>query len=323
MSKNVVICCDGTCNQFGSVNTNVVRLFQAIERYSGEQMAFYDPGVGTFAARFLSFNVGEFLGKLLGAAFGYGVKANMETCYRYLMDTYEQGDRVFIFGFSRGAFTARSLASMLDKCGLLHPRHQNLIPYMSQQYFGSKPAGEVESFKRTFCRECSPYFVGVWDTVGSLGLFLAMRQFANNKLSPKVKYAFHALSIDEKRRKFMATPWDESNVGPGQTIKQVWYAGVHCDVGGGYRDHSLANIPFLWMADHARQCGLRFLPKALDGIVGDPLGKIHNSYTWKWKILGSRRRHIPADAQISPSVWTREEDDPTYRPPNLPPRHPR
>jgi len=320
MGKNIVICCDGTCNQFGSVNTNVVRLFQSVERRSADQVAFYDPGVGTFAARFFSFNVGKFLGKALGAAFGYGVKANMEACYRYLMDTYEDGDRVFLFGFSRGAFTARSLAAMLDKCGLLHPGHQNLIPYMSRQYFRDKPAQEVAHFKQTFCRECTPYFVGVWDTVGALGVLKAMRQFANNSLNPKVRYAFHAMSIDEKRSKLMVTPWDENTVGSGQTLEQVWFAGVHCDVGGGYADHRLADIPFRWMADKARSCGLRFLDDTVDDVQGDPLGKLHVSYTWKWKVLGSRQRHIPRDARIAPSVWTRVDEDPSYRPPNLPPR---
>jgi len=162
MTKNIVICCDGTCNQFGSVNTNVVRLFQSIDRNSEEQVAFYDPGVGTFAAKFFGFYTGKFLGKLLGAAFGYGVKKNMEACYRFLMDNYAPGDQVYIFGFSRGSFTARSLASMLDRCGLLHPGHQNLIPYMSSQYFGKHKTQEVNDFKETFCRECKPYFVGVW-----------------------------------------------------------------------------------------------------------------------------------------------------------------
>lgn len=320
MAKNIVVCCDGTCNQFGAVNTNVVRLFQSIERNSSEQVAFYDPGVGTFAARFLSFNAGKFFGKFLGAAFGYGVKTNMETCYRFLMDIYEEGDRVYIFGFSRGAYTARSLAAMLDKCGLLYRHHQNMIPYMSRLYFGKKPAKEVADFKETYCREYNPYFVGVWDTVGSLGWFYATRQFVNNKLCPRVKYAYQAFSIDEKRRNFMPTPWDESALAPDQVVGQVWFAGVHSDVGGGYPDHSLADIPFRWVADHAKAHGVRFQEGSPENVVGDPLGKIHKSYKGGWRLLGSRQRKVPDNAQINPSVQERMEYDPTYRPRNLPRR---
>lgn len=318
MPKNIILCCDGTCNQFGTINTNVMRLFQSIVRSDPAQVGFYDPGVGTFAARFFGFYLGNFFGKLLGAAFGYGIKKNMEDCYRFLMDTYEEGDRVYIFGFSRGAFTARSLASMLDQCGLLYKHHQNLIPYMSRQYFGSKSEHEGQLFKATFCRECVPHFVGVWDTVGSLGWILASRKFANNKLNPKVKYAYHALSIDEKRKKFAPTLWDEAALAPTQKIEQVWFAGVHCDVGGGYADHSLANIPFLWMVEQAKEAKVLFIKDELEKVHGNPLGKMHNSYKGWWRLLRKQPRSIPHDAKINQSVWERKKRDKTYRPQNLP-----
>jgi len=317
MSRNIVICCDGTCNQFGPINTNVVRLFQSVVRSSDRQVAFYDPGVGTFAATFFGFHVGTFLGKLLGAAFGYGVKRNMETCYRFLMDHYEDGDCVYIFGFSRGAFTARSLASMLDKCGLLHAGHQNLIPYMSAQYFGSAGAEEVDAFKRTFCRECKPRFVGVWDTVGSIGWLKALRQFRHNRLSPGVSHACHAVSIDEKRSKFPVSLWDENALRPGQQVQQVWFAGVHCDVGGGYADHTLANIPFHWMLDQAMARGLEVREGFAGKWPGDYDGLIHHSRVRCWRLLPARVRTIPPGATIHPSVRERVETDPSYRPPNL------
>lgn len=323
MSKNIVVCCDGTCNQFGKVNTNMVRLFQAIERHDGVQTGFYDPGVGTFAARFCGFYLGKGLGKFLGLTFGYGVQQNMEDCYRYLMDTYEDGDKVYIFGFSRGAFTARSLAAMLDKCGLLYPHHENMVPYMSEQYFGSQAADEVLDFKATFCRECVPYFVGVWDTVGSLGFLLARRKFCNNKLSPRVKLAFHAMAIDEQRGKFRPTLWDESQLLPDQTVEQVWFAGVHCDAGGGYADHELADIPFRWMLDRASEHGVRFLADVLARNRGNPLGRMHDSFTWWWHLLPPflrRSRVIPGNAKVSPTVFERMQADPDYRPTNLPER---
>lgn len=321
MPRNIVICCDGTCNQFGSVNTNVVRLFQSVVRDSDQQVAFYDPGVGTFAATFFGFYIGKFLGKLLGAAFGYGVKRNMETCYRFLMDHYAEGDRVYLFGFSRGAFTARSLASMLDRCGLLHPGHQNLIPYVSAQYFGTQDAAEIDAFKRTFCRECKPRFVGVWDTVGSIGWLKAFRQFRHNRLSPGVAFACHAVSIDEKRSKFPVTLWDEAALQPGQQVEQVWFAGVHCDVGGGYADHALANIPFHWMLEHAAARGLEIRDGYAHRWPGDFNGPIHHSRTGWWRLLPARVRTIPPDANIHPSVRERMAADPSYRPGNLaPPR---
>src|SRR5699024_7828640 len=144
------------------------------------------------------------------------VKKNMEDCYRFLMNTYDAGDSVYLFGFSRGAFTARSLASMLNKCWLLHRSHEHLIVQMSQLYFSSESVSEVQLFKSMFCRECKPYFVGVWDTVGALGVLLSLRQFENNILSPDVYYAFHAVSIDEKRARFRPSLWNETDTSEGQ-----------------------------------------------------------------------------------------------------------
>ena len=116
MGKNIVICCDGTGNEYGRNNTNVVKLYASIVR-DEEQVAFYDPGVGTFS--FLGRTLGRQVGMLLGKAFGAGLQQNIEDTYRYLMDRFQPGDKVFLFGFSRGAYTVRSLAGMLHRCGLL------------------------------------------------------------------------------------------------------------------------------------------------------------------------------------------------------------
>ncbi len=129
MPKNIIICSDGTGNEFGETNTNVVGVFKAIVR-NQEQVAFYDPGVGTFDV--LGRTIGKKVGYLMGFAFGWGVQKNIEDAYEYLMNQYEPGDHVYLFGFSRGAFTVRSLAGMLTKCGLLQKGSKNLLPYASE-----------------------------------------------------------------------------------------------------------------------------------------------------------------------------------------------
>lgn len=129
--KNIVVCCDGTGNVYGPKNTNVVGVFEAIVR-NADQVGFYDPGVGTFSA--LGRTVGEWVGRVLGKGFGWGLQKNIEDAYEYLMNHYEAGDRLYLFGFSRGAYTARCLGGMLHKCGLLQRGSRNLLPYASEIY---------------------------------------------------------------------------------------------------------------------------------------------------------------------------------------------
>lgn len=315
--KNIVICCDGTDNQFNEDNTNVVRLYQCIEKHNSKQVAFYDPGVGTFSSNVFGFKLGSVIGKLFGSAFGYGVRTNIADAYRYLMSTFEDGDKVFIFGFSRGAFTARCLASMLDKCGLLFPKHENMIPYAVEQALNHKYGKEVQEFRQTFSRACTPYFVGVWDTVGSLGAILSWYRFKNMALSPSVSVAVQALSIDEKRIKFPPTLWDEETVKSHQSVTQEWFSGVHCDVGGGYKERGLSDITLEWMLKHAASQGLRLEPKTYERINGNPLGTLHKSYKGFWYILGARVRRLPDNAKVHSSVWERWRQDPQYRPKNL------
>ena len=172
--KNIVICCDGTGNEYGENNSNVVKLYQRVVR-DRDQAAFYDPGVGTFS--FLGRELGRRTGVALGKFFGAGMRQNIEDAYRFLMETYEDGDRVFLFGFSRGAFTVRALAGMLNKCGLLQKGSINLVPYASKIYNTRDNDSVASGFKRTFSQECKPYFVGVWDSVGSMGWFWGRRYY--------------------------------------------------------------------------------------------------------------------------------------------------
>jgi len=314
MSKNIIICCDGTGNEYGNKNTNVVKLFDIIEKIPGKQIAYYDPGVGTLSAPGVFTIPMKFISKLSGLAFGYGITRNIEDAYEYLMDKYEEGDYVYLFGFSRGAFTVRALAGMLHKCGLLEKGSNNLIPYASRMYrYGSNDI--AAGFKRTFSRECKPHFVGVWDTVKSIGLFIP-RKFPNAILNPDVNVGIQALSIDEKRSKFKPSLWEVVE-DVNQYIRQVWFAGVHSDVGGSYKESGLSDVALKWLIDEALKHGLIINEGKYSQIKPDPEDKLHNSLLPFWWILGWKRRKIVDDSLIHHSVYERIEKK-NYNPKNLP-----
>ena len=313
--KNIVICCDGTGNEYGRNNTNVVKLYQHVIRDS-EQIAFYDPGVGTFS--FLGREVGRRVGIMLGRAFGAGLQQNVEDAYRYLMDRYESGDRLFLFGFSRGAFTVRALAGMLHKCGLLQKGSNNLIPYASKIYNRRGNEDVAAGFKRTYSHECKPYVIGVWDTVGAMGWFWG-KKFFDTYLNEDVTYGYQAISIDERRRHFPVSLWNESRRNEGQTIEQVWFPGFHSDVGGSHADAGLSDITLKWMLENALERGLRLRDGWTECLAPDPLGEIHESRRGMWRLWPPAVRRIPESAKIHASVL-RRMDSPAnlYRPSNLP-----
>ena len=301
MPKNIVVCCDGTGNEYSKNNTNVVGLYEHVVR-DAEQVAYYDPGVGTFSI--FGRTLGKSLGILLGQAFGYGLTENIEDCYQYLMDRFEPGDRLFLFGFSRGAFTARALAGMLHKVGLLQKGSNNLIPYASNMYNTRGNDELAKGFKETYCNECKPYFIGVWDTVASLGWFLG-KEFFDDRLNPDVPNAYQAISINERRRNFRVSIWDETNLAPGQTVHQVWFAGVHSDVGGWYDERELSDLALNWMLQNAENHGLKLKEGWRDHINGDPLGMMHESRTGFWCLWPALTRQIPEGAKIHASVLNR------------------
>jgi uncharacterized protein (DUF2235 family) len=320
MGKKIVICCDGTGNEYGNRNTNVVKLFQALKIDSQKQIAYYDPGVGTLSAPMAFSLVAKAITKLYGLAFGYGITKNIEDAYEYLMDKYEEDSEIYLFGFSRGAFTVRALAGMIYKCGLLHKGSNNLIPYATRMYrYGEKEL--ADGFKKTFSRDVRIHFIGVWDTVKSVGLFIP-RKFPDSKLNPDVEIGRHAVSIDEKRSKFRPNLWDEADIPPESTqdIKQVWFAGVHSDVGGSYAEDGLSNITLKWMLDEAADKGLLVNDAIVNNIKGDHKGKIHNSLLPIWWILLWWKRKIEPGSNIHQSVYDRLRDVREYRPKNLPGR---
>ena len=331
-NKNIIVCYDGTGNEYGKNNTNVVHVFESILRYEN-QIAFYDPGVGTFSI--FGRTLGKKVGILLGLAFGAGLQQNIEDGYEYLMNQYNPGDKVFLFGFSRGAFTARALAGMLHNFGLLQKGSKNLIPYVSKMYNNmrisrfpkikskffienKKENENVKNFKKTFCHECKPHFIGVWDTVASLGLFWG-KKFFDTELNEDVKYAYQAASIDEKRKKFPVSLWNESKKNSGQAIEQVWFAGVHSDVGGSYEERDLSDIAFAWMMDKASDCDLELKSDWQDILAQNAAGTLHNSRKGFWRLWRPVVRKISEGSNIHQSVFDRIQKE-DYNP-AIPNRH--
>lgn len=270
--KNIVVCSDGTNNQISDNPTNVLRLFKTlvnkpphvcdyVERIDPKkpytyQVTFYDPGVGTIAQPGLVNPVAKRLSLAFGLAFGSGFTRNLEEAYRFIMKNYEEGDRVFLYGFSRGAYTARALAGMIHMFGLLHRDQENMLPFITRAYNSANwsTARQVKSSSRTNVRI---HFLGVWDTVSALGWAyqrMALPYTANN---PAVDTIRHAVAIDERRGYFRQNLWGKK-FEKWQDIEEVWFAGVHSDVGGGYpcSHNRLSKIPFQWMVEESKKSHL-------------------------------------------------------------------
>ena len=286
--KNIVICCDGTSNDFGHDNSNVVKLYSVLEKNTARQAVYYDPGVGT-PSTYDAFNpITKRVKHILGQSFGYGLSDNIMEAYAFLMKTYEAGDQVYCFGFSRGAYTVRALAGLIDTCGLLHANSDNLIPEAMRLYHDRGLNDIATEFKAAFARPCPVHFLGLWDTVSSIGWVynpVALQATANN---PSVGNVRHAISIDERRAFFRQNLWG-SRYQNTQDVKQVWFAGVHSNVGGSYplAESGLSNIALEWMLAEARDKGLRIgdEQKAREMVnhIPDPhLTEQHNSLTGFW-----------------------------------------
>jgi uncharacterized protein (DUF2235 family) len=358
MAKNIVICCDGTGNEFSDCNSNVVKLYSTLTIDGRRQVGYYHPGVGTMGAPAAHNKFTKAWSIIMGLAFGAGLLANVGDAYRYLMNVYEDGDNIFLFGFSRGAYTVRALAGVLHMFGLLHPGNNGLIPYIIRLYARkSRQAGGMthtfdvaEGFKETFCRDCRLHFVGVWDTVSSVGWIWDPVRLPFTGQNPAMANGRQAISIDERRCYFRDNLWGVTL--PGQNIKQVWFPGVHSDIGGSYADaeSGLSQIALQWMLCEAAFFGLLVDPQKARKVLGripppppvapNPAAKAHNSLTWKWWILeilphryydhASRqvkwriplgaRRLIPVGSVFHQSVVEKLHVDPAYRPPNLPPQ---
>jgi len=286
--RNLVICCDGTSNEFGRKNTNVVRLLQCLKRDTHRQFIYYDPDVGTLPEPNRVTRLGKWWSKVIGLAFGHGLTADVMEAYAYLMEKWEMGDRVFIFGFSRAAYTARVVAGLLHTFGLMPRGAYNLLPYVINNYRAlsnrSDKAGmrNIEEmyreFRNTFARPASGaheeerhfpvHFLGVWDTVSTVGWIWDPKSFRHTAFNPSIVYARHAIAIDERRIFFRQNrlSHDRRNheesgaddvIGVPRRI-ECWFPGSHCDVGGGHApdDDKLWPLSLGWMLEEAAKVDL-------------------------------------------------------------------
>jgi len=329
MSKRLVMCCDGTWNTAGQRSpTNVVKFHDAIASQAAdgtEQKVFYHNGVGT--------NTNGW-DRIRGGAFGFGLSQIVRDTYRFLVENYEPGDELFFIGFSRGAFTARSTAGFVRNAGILRRDQEDRInqAYALYRTDEGPDSPAAVAFRKAYALsdETPIRFIGVWDTVGALGVpnvglpgtnFLNRRwAFHDTKLSTRVQSAFQALAIDEARRPFEPTLWEPQPEAVNQELEQVWFAGSHCDVGGGYPERELADITLNWMINRARACGLEFRNGAAPPDPNLALGKLHDSRTGLYILLSPDHRALgakdPTHEYASSSAVERHKKN-NYAPQNL------
>lgn len=266
MPKNIVICCDGTGNSFNNLNedSNVAKLYSCLT-IDQRQIGYYHPGVGTMGSPNARSWMEREWSRIKGLAFGAGLLDNVGDAYRYLMDNYVDGDQIYLFGFSRGAYTARALASLLHVYGLLCAGNHGAIPYILSMY--SKMTRDAQRQKHTFetneafkwqfshSQEVKIAFCGLWDTVSTYGWINDPIQLPFVGYNPIIEMARQAVSIHERRCFYQDLLWEEK---PGRDVKQVWFVGVHSDVGGSYPEaqSGLSKVALEWMLMEAVQAHL-------------------------------------------------------------------
>ena len=378
--RNLVLCCDGTGNEVEVNLSNVLKLFRVVKR-SEDQIVYYDPGIGTVSTSDAWSRLKAQAKGVFGLLTGYGLDDNVLDAYRFLMDHYEEGDRIYLFGFSRGAYTVRVLAGFLQMVGLLERSQANLCSYALTAY---KRAAVTDDFSVAWryesilsTRRVPIRFIGVWDTVTSVFVPRPDRFYLPStevlpytKTNPLVETFRQAIAVDERRRLFRIYRWADPQPykpnrfdpaeGLAQDIKQVWFAGYHSDIGGGFpeEESGIAKYPLQWLIDEAVQSGLQINRAMYNHLVlgrprkggtkvyvpPDAAATVHNSMSagwlpfelWpkrlKWRDWPQRPstlglylplcepRHIEDGALVHHSVFERLQTVPGYRPPNLPPK---
>jgi hypothetical protein len=345
MARRIIICCDGTWNTPDErdggvpVPTNVVRIYNAVadrDKNGVVQTKYYHPGVGTG---------GSWWDKAIGGGTGRGLDRNIMSAYRELCDQYEPGADIFLFGFSRGAYTVRSLGGLITCCGLLDPRGLKEPEIWSRinRMFDSGYRTKKETrrnwdeldwkFHNERDKKVLIHFLGVWDTVGALGIpddmallnlldELRDHTFHDTVLSPTVTHARHAVALDEMRASFQPTLW--TAVAANQDVEQVWFPGVHSDVGGGYRETGLSDGALKWMIDESAKCGLVFNPQMVAQIEPDELDVLHDSCCGVFSVLPTQPRGAPlirAGRDVHPSAVSRHGNPPIHQCPYRPVRN--
>lgn len=333
--KRLIICADGTWNIRDQLDgttrkrrpTNVTKLARSVLPRSAngtDQIVFYHDGVGT----------GHGLDKWSGGAFGSGIEQNVRELYRAIVYNYAPGDEIYLFGFSRGAFTVRTLSGFMCFAGLLEKGDDYFVPdlyacYVAQQGPGTDMWTQANGHV-LHPRPCPPiHMIGVWDTVGALGAPGLLGQLFNaNKykyhdigLTPHIRHAYQALAIDERRRPFLPSIWEKPAGWAGE-LDQVWFPGMHCNVGGGYTPDGLANGALHWMVNKAKSLGVQFDDDYLKYFEPHYDSFLADSMTPLYRVLRPVSRPvccgINSCESVHPSAFARMNDPRTqYRPSNL------
>lgn len=337
---NLVICCDGTWNTPDQLDqgvpapTNVVRLYNAVSDVDAKgaaQTTYYHPGVGTN---------GSWWDKAVGGGTGAGLDSNIMSAYQKLCYCFQPGDDIYLFGFSRGAYTVRSLAGFIGCCGLLRiaglpprdvwARIQALLTSGYRRKIEKREdwAAKGWEFHNEPGKAIPIHFIGVWDTVGALGIpdDMALLNLLDNRdrytfhdtsLHPSVKHARHALAMDEQRASFQPTLWTQPP--KGTELKQIWFPGVHSDVGGGYQHCGLADGALMWMLDEAGKVGLGFDKGIVQQIKPDLYDTMHDSCDGVFNVLATQPRSVPdltsQPALFHSSALTRQKTPPITQSP--------
>jgi uncharacterized protein (DUF2235 family) len=363
-AKNIVICSDGTGNSaVKDRGTNVFKLFEAVDSHGhrrnpswAPQVTYYDDGVGTENFKYL---------RAFAGATGFGLSRNVKQLYLQLSRVYEPGDRIYLFGFSRGAFTVRTLAGMIVSCGILNTRHADFpteaalrkgIERVYSEYrkrCRTKLAALLRpdrdpgpSYSKRHCVKDPEFapdgrvrirFVGVWDTVDAVGLPLRIAdvwndwvwrfKFPDRKLSPLVDKACHALAVDDERESFTPVLWDETEEPDGR-IEQVWFAGAHSNVGGGYPRQGMSLVALDWMMNRAEEANLRFVKsertyfdehRNVDDKLYDPRAGAGTFYRWRPRDIERLCARNGAVVKVHASVFERiARATEGYAPGNIP-----
>jgi uncharacterized protein (DUF2235 family) len=333
--KRIVICADGTWNKRDQLDkqsgkrrpTNVTKVARALRTRSAtgvDQIVFYNDGVGTHGG----------MDKYTGGAFGRGIEENVRVLYRHILYNYVLGDELYFFGFSRGAFTVRTLAGFMGRVGLLHKDDDYWLPEIYECYERSEHEGS-EAWNRAFRRvkdrqPCPPIrFLGVWDTVGALGAPGLLGQIFNRRkyryhdigLHTRIEHAYHALAIDERRKPFAPNLWRRPD-GWNGLLEQAWFVGVHSNVGGSLTPDGLANEALHWIVEKAESLGLEFDSEFLAYYRPCFNARLHNSMTPAYRAMGQHVRpigkHLADGECVHQSVLDRLGHAPSkYAPTNL------
>jgi uncharacterized protein (DUF2235 family) len=288
MARNIVLLFDGTSNEIGADRTNVLRLYGALKR-DATQLVWYDPGVGTLGRHYIT-RLATKAYEIAGLALGLGLDDNVKEAYRHLVQHWRKGDRICIFGFSRGAYTARVLVGFLNAIGIIEPAQMNLLDYAWREYKRIEQDGSFERI-RMYDNLLRPerivpvHFLGLFDTVASVITF--------DRLVPRLQYlpftagsrlvetVRHAVALDERRRMFMPQLWKkglkfepnpyvrDDAKSPPQDVKELWFRGTHCDIGGGWPEEksALAKVTLEWMVGEAKKAGLQFSSTTVDSVI--------------------------------------------------------